>query len=340
MIRTALVLALMVFALLGGYFAYQTAQSNNINSGRDSYYVNIPTGSSFIDVVNILKEKKMLRSYRSFDILAKFKGYDKSIVPGRYVFSRSMSNREIINMLMSGMQSKVKLNLYNIQKKADFAGIIGRTLEIDSAEIMDSLNSEYFCSKLDCTTENILTHFIYNDYEFYWNVTLDKMLEEFDMVYHDFWNKERLAKANEILLSPKNVFILASIVEKETMRENEVEKIAGVYLNRLRIGMPLQADPTLKFSAGDLNARRVTNFHKQFDSPYNTYKYKGLPPGPICIPRKKSIDAVLNADTHSYLYFCANPDMSGTSVFSKTLNDQNKVAALYRKQLDLRNIKR
>jgi UPF0755 protein len=338
--RTALVLAIIVLIFLGIYFAYQATQSNNVNPSRTGYYINIPTGSRFTGVISILREKGMLRSYRSFDILAKLKGYNKNIKPGRYVFSKNMSNREIVNMLMSGIQSKVKLNLYNVQTKADFSSVLGRALEIDSIEIIDSLNSRTFCVRYNCNTENILTHFIYNDYEFYWNVSSEKLFEEFDLVYHDFWNKERLTKANDVLLSPANITIMASIVEKESMREAELEKIAGVYLNRLRIGMPLQADPTLKFGAGDFNARRVTNFHKQFDSPYNTYKYRGLPPGPICLPRKRSIDAVLNADTHGYLYFCANPDMSGSSVFSKTLQEQNKVAALYRKQLDLRNIKR
>lgn len=337
--RKILILVFVLLLSVALFVFYQLFQSNNINADRTSYYANIPTGSDFKTVLATLHKKKMLLNYETFELIAKLKGYDKNVKPGRYIFSRTMSNREIVNMLMAGLQNKVKLNLYNVQTKSDFSGLLGRTLELDSVSILDSLNSETFCVGYGCNTENILTHFIYNDYEFFWNVSVDAMFEEFDMAYHDFWNEDRKSKAASWGLTPTKATILASIVEKECMRENELDKIAGVYLNRLRIGMPLQADPTLKFAAGDLDARRVTNYHKSFDSPYNTYKYKGLIPGPICLPRKKSIEAVLNADTNGYLYFCASPDMSGRSVFSKTLNEQNRVAALYRKQLDLRNIK-
>jgi UPF0755 protein len=155
-----------------------------------------------------------------------------------------------------------------------------------------------------------------------------------EKAYLVFWNEERLAKAAALNMTPEKVTTLAAIVEREVIFDKEMTTVAGVYLNRINIGMPLQADPTLVFALKDFSARRVTNYHKEYDSPFNTYMYAGLPPGPICMPRKKSIDAVLNAEDHEFLYFCANPDLSGYSIFSKSYDNQIKVAAQYRKKMN------
>jgi UPF0755 protein len=250
-----------------------------------------------------------------------------------------MSNREIINMLQSGRQTPVKLVIYNIRTKEEFAGLVGRTLEIDSVSFLAKLNDPAFCSGYNLDTDNILNLFITDNYELKWNTNIIDFANRMKGSYEKFWKGERRDKAKEMGYNPSQITTLASIVEKECIFDKELPIVAGVYLNRLRIGMPLQADPTLIFATRDFAARRVTDYHKKFDSPYNTYEHDGLPPGPICMPKKKSIDAVLNADQNDYLYFCANPDMSGYSVFSKTLAEQNKIAVEYRKKLDQMKVK-
>jgi len=310
---------------------------NNLNATKARVSINIPTGSTLADVKKILSEKEVLKSELSFDLAAQWKDY-LSVKPGHYVFNKTMNNRELINMLKSGLQTPVKLIIYNIRTKEDFADLVGRTLEIDSTILLQKLKDDNFCNNYHLNTDNILTHFITDNYEFYWNISLDTFIVKMDRNYTNFWEGSRMAKAVKIGYKPSEITTLASITEKECMRDKELPIVAGVYLNRLKINMPLQADPTLVFALKDFDARRVTNYHKEYDSPYNTYMHTGLPPGPICMPRKKSIDAVLNANEHDYLYFCANPDMSGFSIFSKTLNEQNKVAALYRKKLNEMNV--
>jgi UPF0755 protein len=311
---------------------------DNVNSARLSSYIYIPSGATYADVLNLLNEKKMLKSSTTFEWIAKVKDYPAKVKAGRYFFSKTMNNREIVNLLKSGLQSPVKLNFYNVQTKEDFAGVIGRTLEVDSIDVIGDLNDSVFCGYYSCTTDNVLTNFIYSDLEIKWDTEKTQLYALLAKRYSKFWNAERLEKSAIVGLDPKEVYILASIVEKECIKTEELTKIAGVYVKRLQIGMPLQADPTLKFAKGDFNAKRVTSEHKDFVSAYNTYQNKGLPPGPICMPRMNSIDAVLNFEPHSYLYFCANPDMSGYSVFSETLDQHNKVAVAYRKKLNELNI--
>lgn len=325
---------LLTAALAAVGLAFYVGGVNNIHNERESIYINIPSDAGYRQVLELLKEKKMLKNIQTFELLARFKEYDKNIKGGHYVFAKRMNNREIVNMLKAGLQVPVKFSTYNIQTKEDFAGAVGRTLEIDSSEVLNDLNSTSFCRSLNCNTDNVIAYFIYSSFSLNWNSAKEALYDSFEVAHQRFWNEERTSKANALNLSKNEVVILASIVEKEAMKEVELPKISGVYLNRLRINMPLQADPTLKFAAKAFDARRVTNTHKAVESAYNTYRHRGLPPGPICLPRKKSIDAVLNAEKHDYLYFCANPDMSGSSVFSRTLEEQNRVAVAYRKRLN------
>lgn len=330
-----LILIVIVTVVVMGYLVFVTP---NVNTTRN-IYIKIPTGSSYQDVLNILHEKQALRNEWSFKLIASLKKYDTHVNPGYYVLNKGMNNRQIVNMLRAGLQTPVKLVIYNIRTKEEFAGLVGRTLEMDSAEVILLLNDDKFCkSMMEADTSTILTRFIVDNYEFYWNISADKFFDKLKNAYKAYWNDERRAKASAINLTPQSATILASIVEKEVIRDKELPTVAGVYLNRLKINMPLQADPTLVFALRDFDARRVTSYHKDFDTPYNTYKYTGLPPGPICMPRKKSIDAVLNYEDHKYLYFCANPDMSGYSLFSVTYEEQMKVAAQYRQKLNKMNI--
>ena len=335
--RKLFLLFLLAVGLGGGAVAFYVFVMPNVNSLK-KVSIKIPTGSSYDDVIQLLHDNQVLLNENTFEIVSRLKHYTNQVKPGYYVFTRSMNNRQIVNMLKSGLQTPVTLIIYNIRTKEEFAGLVGRTLEIDSNRFLAKLNDPDFCNKLGVDTNKILSCFIVDNYEFYWNTSMPKFFDKMTEAYTDFWNKDRQAKADAIHLSATDVTTLASIVEKEVIRDVELPTVAGVYLNRLRIGMPLQADPTLIFALRDFDARRVNSRHKEFDSPYNTYMYKGLPPGQICMPRKKSIDAVLNAEDNQYLYFCANPDLSGYSIFSKTLEDQNKAAVMYRKKLNALNV--
>ncbi len=321
-------------SIIGGYYVFIEP---NINSSK-SISIKIPTGSSYEDVLQILKQNHVLKSELSFDVVSHFKHYPENVKSGYYVFTGNMNNRQIVNILRLGWQTPVTLVIYNIRTKEEFASLVGRTLELDSEQIISKLNDTAFCHSIDLDTATILTRFIVDNYQCYWNISIDKLIDKLNTVYKKFWNEERKAKAAALHLSLSQVTTLASIVEKEVIRDKELPTVAGVYLNRLRIGMPLQADPTLVFALHDFTARRVTGYHKSFDTPYNTYKYAGLPPGPICMPHKKSIDAVLNYEEHEYLYFCANPELNGYSLFSKTYAQQMKVAAAYRRKLNKLNV--
>ena len=333
-----LIYLLLFIIIVAGAAAWWVLFQNNIAPSDTRPFVNIPTGSTMPDLLKLMSDKGVLQSVQTFEIASQIKRFN-TVKPGHYVFNRSMSNREIINMLQSGRQVPVKLVIYNIRTKEEFAGLVGRTLEIDSVGFLAKLNDPDFCNGYNLDTNNILNLFITDNYELKWNTNIIDFTNRMKGYYEKFWGDGRRAKAKEMGYNPAQIMTLASIVEKECTFDKELPVVAGVYLNRLRINMPLQADPTLKFAAHDLDAKRVTAYHKTFDSPYNTYLYAGLPPGPICMPKKKSIDAVLNPDQNDYIYFCANPDMSGCSVFSHTLAEQNKIAVEYRKKLDQMKVK-
>ena len=331
----SLLFFVVLLAIAG--MGYYTFMLPNINTSK-KVWVKIPTGAGYEDVVNLLRQNEVLLNPNTFDIVSKLKNYPAQVKPGYYVFSRNMNNRQIVNLLRSGLQTPVTMVIYNIRTKEEFAGLVGRTLEIDSNQLLNKLNDPVFCRQLGLDTNKILSRFIVDNYEFYWNTPMPKFFDKMTAAYNDFWTADRKSKADAIHLSPTDVTTLASIVEKEVIRDKELPTVAGVYLNRLKINMPLQADPTLIFALRDFEARRVNQHHKEYDSPYNTYMYPGLPPGQICMPRKKSIDAVLNAEDNNFLYFCANPDMSGYSIFSKSYEDQTKAAIMYRKKLNQMNV--
>ena len=246
-----------------------------------------------------------------------------------YILTDGMTNQKLINMLRMGYQTPVKVVFNNIRTVEQLAGRISEQIEADSLAIITAINDN---PDVDATT------FIPNTYEFYWNVDAVDFVEKMVTEHKRFWNETRLKKANALKLTPHQVSVLASIIDKETTKTSEMPRIAGVYLNRLRQHWPLQADPTLVFALGDYNIRRVLDVHKNIDSPYNTYKYAGLPPGPICIPSIAAIDAVLNAEKHKYFYFCAKDDLSGYHVFAKTITEHNKNAEKYRRALNKNKI--
>ena len=273
------------------------------------------------------KKRKNENTY--FEWLAKRSQYDKNVHPGRYVLTDGMTNQQLINMLRMGYQTPVKVVFHNIRTVEQLAKRVSEQIEADSASIVKAIRQS---DTIDAT------YFIPNTYEFYWNIDADDFIERMIAEYKIFWNEQRLQKAKSKKLTQRQVSILASIVDKETTKTSEMPTIAGVYLNRLNKRWPLQADPTLIYAIGDYNIRRVLDVHKKIDSPYNTYKYAGLPPGPICIPSIAAIDAVLNAEKHHFYYFCAKEDMSGYHVFAKNIDEHNRNAEKYRKALNRNKI--
>lgn len=323
-----LIIGVVVVVYFARNYLYISKPIIKTADGKDvSLY--IPTGSDYKYVKNELKSLNVLISKNAFDWLAKRSHYDENVHPGRYVLTDGMANNQLINMLRMGYQTPVKVVFNNMRTVEQLAGRISEQIEADSTSIIEEI---YNNEEVDATT------FIPNTYEFYWNTDAEDFVEKMISEHERFWNETRLNKAKSLKLSPKQVSILASIVDKETRKVSEMPRIAGVYINRLNRRWPLQADPTLVFAHGDYNIRRVLDVHKKIESPYNTYKYAGLPPGPICIPSIAAIDAVLNAEKHNYFYFCAKDDLSGYHVFASNINEHNRNAERYRKALNKNKI--
>lgn len=304
--------------------------------GHQFFY--IPDGSSWQQVIDTLRRNVTIRNQRIFEWTAAKKNYPGRIKPGRYSVEKSMSYVAFTDMLRSGRQVPVKVTFNNIRNIYELAGKAGRQIEADSSSIAAFLEDPSNYRSDGFTRENVIAVFLPDTYEFYWNTSAEGFYRRMLKEYHRFWNDERKKKAEAIKLTPVEVSILASIVDDEVAKPEEKPRIAGVYLNRLRRGMPLQACPTIKFALNDFTITRVLNKHIEIDSPYNTYKYKGFPPGPIGCPSKEGIDAVLNAEKHDYLFFAAKADFSGYHNFSRTLTEHNRYANEYQRELDRRRI--
>ncbi|MCD4680338.1 MAG: endolytic transglycosylase MltG [Bacteroidales bacterium] len=314
---------------------------NNINpDNSEEKYFYIHSGSDFDDVCDSLFISKILIDQNSFFWLAEKKNYKNHIHPGRYLITANMSNNELINMLRSGDQKPVKLVINNIRTKNDLSGIISGYLETDSITILKLLSDEEFLSTYGYNDQNVMTVFLPNTYEFFWNTSAKSFYERMINENDRFWTKARLNKAGEIALTSEEISILASIVQQETTHMDEMPEIAGVYINRLKRGMLLQADPTVIFALGDFSKKRVLKKDTKTDSPYNTYKHVGLPPGPICLPEPSTIDQVLNYKQHKYLYFCAKDDLSGYHNFSKTLREHLRYARKYQRAINKLKIRK
>jgi len=322
---------LIIFLIL--FFLYRQLFGINVLKG-DKTTVYIPTGSSYSQVIDTLKSNISVRSWKVLNWIAEKKRYPNHVKPGKYFINKDLSCIDLINMLRSGKQSPVNVIFNNIRTIYQLAGKTGGQIEADSAQIADFLSDPSNFRRDGFTNQNVISVFIPNTYQFMWNTDpaglYTRMLKE----YRKFWNNERLSKAKEQNLTPIEVSILASIIDDEVAKAEEKPRIAGVYLNRLKRGIPLQACPTIKFALNDFTITRVLNKHLQVDSPYNTYKHRGFPPGPIGCPTIEGIDAVLNAEEHDYLYFAAKADFSGYHNFSRTLAEHNRYAAEYQRELD------
>lgn len=292
----------------------------------------------FLTLVNILEDKGVIPSKSQIYLVAKLKKFDDSVASGRYLMQKDMSYNDIINIFRSGNQTPVQLTFNNIRTREELAGVLSKQLMVDSVRLVQTFRDEDFISGFGFNIHTALCPFIPNTYEVYWNIPAKKLYQRMVLEYQNFWTEENLQKAEKQGLTNIEVIILASIVEEETTSNKEKPIVAGLYLNRLRRGIPLQADPTLRFAKNDFTIQRVLNVHKEIDSPYNTYKYQGLPPGPIRIPEISTIRAVLNPQKHNYIYMCAKPDFSGEHNFASTLAEHNKNAREYQRELNRRRI--
>ncbi len=298
----------------------------------------IPTGSDFGALTDTLMRTDLLRSRKSFLVTARLKSFGKNVKPGSYVIEPGLSNNSLVNMLRSGLQTPVNVTFNNIRTLDELAGKIGRQIEADSASLASFFNDETNFSPDGFDRNTLISVFIPDTYHLYWSVDARGFYRRMLKEYRDFWNDERTALAASKGLTPAEASVLASIVDEEASKEDEKPRIAGLYINRLRLGMPLQADPTVKFAVNDFSLRRILNKHLEVDSPYNTYKYAGLPPGPIRCPSRSGLESVLNAEEHEYLFMVAKPDRSGYHHFSRTLAEHNRYAAVYRRELNRRRI--
>ncbi|MCX6292604.1 MAG: endolytic transglycosylase MltG [Bacteroidetes bacterium] len=337
----SVVIMLAIVAATGGYLVYREIYKPNltITDWKRPHFILIPTGSGFEDVVKILSGQHLLINEKTFRWTAQQMKYsDDNVKAGKYQLKQGMSNKSLITMLRSGKQVPVDLVFNNIRTKDQLAQKVGEQLEAPASAILNLMNDADYTKQLGFTRDNILSFFIPDTYEFYWNTSADQFFKRMKKEYDKFWTDSIRRKAKEIGFTPVQVSVIASIVQQETRRDAEKSLIAGVYINRYKKGWKLEADPTLVYALGDFSVNRVLSVYKEIDSPYNTYMYAGLPPGPICLPTIASLHAVLNYSKHNYLYFCAREDFSGYHSFAATYDQHLLNAHRFQKALDKRGI--
>jgi UPF0755 protein len=306
----------------------------NILVNQPSQQLKIPHGVSFAELKTILCQQGYLAHPASFGLVARLLCYDRRIIPGAYQLKGNMSNWAAIRMLRRGAQKPVHVVFNNIQTKEALAERLTQNIEMGAADFLGLLNDAPFVEQYGFSVENVMTLFIPNTYQVYWTITPKELFAKMHQEYQRFWNRRRRSQAKSTQLTPMEVSILASIVQRETNKIDEAALMAGVYINRLRKKIALQSCPTLLYALGDPSARRVLHKYKALESPYNTYKYSGLPPGPICLPSVAMIDAVLNYAASDYFYFSAKEDFSGYHYFTRSLKEHLRNAKRYQKALN------
>lgn len=305
---------------------------------RKTVYVYIDRDDTADSVYNKVRQEGKPGSLAGFRWMAKYKEYERHIHTGRYAIHQGEDIYHVFSRLYRGYQEPINLTIGSVRTMDRLARNVGRQLMIDSAEIAQNMNDSLFQQQLGYTKETMPSLFIPDTYQVYWDMSVEDFFDRMKKEHERFWNKDRLAKASAIGMTPIEVCTLASIVEEETNNTQEKPMVAGLYINRLHIGMPLQADPTIKFALQDFGLRRITNAHLNADSPYNTYRNTGLPPGPIRIPSTTGLDAVLNYSKHNYIYMCAKEDLSGTHNFASNYTEHMKNARKYWNALNERKI--
>lgn len=340
---------LVAVALLGlilmaafSYFVYKAVFAPN-TAFEGEAYVRVPTGADYIELSRELHP--LLEKPRSFDALARRKGFADNVKPGRYLLREGMNNNEIIAELRSANRP-IELTFNNQHRLVSLAGRISGQIEADSLSLVEAMTDTVFLSENGFDEDTALGMYIPNTYEFYWNTSATEFRSRMLREYRAFWDSARIRKAEAIGLDEKQVMVLASIVQMETAMTGEQPRVAGVYMNRLRRGMLLQADPTVIFAlrkaTGDYRSeiKRVLYDDLEIDSPYNTYMYIGLPPGPIGMPDISSIEAVLHYEKHDYLFFVADTERPGYHLFARTLAQHNQNKQKYKRWIEGQEVRR
>lgn len=342
-ILLAIALIGLVIAAYFAYYVYSAMFVPNTAFNNNEAYIYIESGADYDNVRESLLP--LLKNINTFDALAKRKKYVTNVRAGKYIIKKDMTNNDIINSIRSN-NIPVKVSFNNQNSLELLAGRIAKQIEADSISLIGAFNDARFLEKNGFNEATALGMYIPNSYEFFWNTSAESFRDRMLTEYNKFWNDARLEKARKANLTPDEVMALASIVQEESKQKSEQSRIAGVYINRLKNNWPLQADPTLKFAAYKLPQyqntiiKRVLNVHKEIDSPYNTYKNTGLPPGLIMMPDISTIDAVLNFETHNYFYFAADAKKPGFHKFAKTLSQHNQNARAYQRYLSQQGIRR
>ena len=338
-ILSGVVLTLLVAVAAVAYVAYNAVMAPVVQSG-ETVYIQVRPGDNTQRVGDRLTSSVELKTMAAFAPLMEHYKYDQRVKPGNYAIRPGDSMRDICLRLLSGNQTPVKLVVPSVRTLDRLAGAVGKQLMADSAAVITLLTDEHYLDSLGYNLATAPCMFIPNTYEVYWTMTPEQFVARMLKESKRFWNDARLAKAKAQGLTPSEVITLASIVDEETAKDDEKPLVAGLYLNRLKRGMLLQADPTVKYAVGDFELRRILYVHLQANSPYNTYKYAGLPPGPIRIPTIAAIESVLSPAKHSYIYMCAKEDFSGYHNFATTLTQHNANARRYQQALNKLGIKR
>lgn len=332
--KKKIIIPVLLLALIAGGFAGWKFMGPAVSTSSGEFFY-IKTGSTYAEVKKELLDKKYISSSTWFDWASKILRF-KKIKPGRYKLSKGMSLFKLVRMLRAGNQSQVNFIITKIRTREDFARKAGNIFEFDSLQMINFLNNADSLKSYGLDSNTVTAAILPLTYTLNWNSSPEKVFENCFTAYKKFWTKERTDKCDSLHLTRIEVTTLASIVEEETLKKSDKPNIASVYLNRIRQGWPLQADPTVKFAMKDFALKRITGSHLKYVSPYNTYLNKGIPPGPICTPSAESIDAVLNAPATEYMFFVASSKFDGSSVFTSNLSDHSKYAKLYQQELTRR----
>jgi UPF0755 protein len=335
---SVLACCLLIFSLFAAWM-YRVC-GTAMCKGEESVYVYLDEDDDIDSVYAKVEKTGKVADIDNFKQVAEWTKYVESVKTGRYDLGRGLSNWEVVRNLRNGIQTPVMLTIPQVWTLESLAAKLSRKLMTDSASLANTFADSTLHEKYGVKPETMICLFMPNTYEVYWTITPEKLVERMHREYQQYWSEERVAKAKAKGLTPHEVITIASIVDKETMKQEENPIVAGLYLNRLKKGMKLQACPTVKFALKEFGLRRILNRHLQVESPYNTYKYAGLPPGPICLPSMNSIEAVLNATDHDYLYMCAKEDFSGTHNFASTGAEHEANARKYQRALNERGIKK
>lgn len=324
-----------IFFIVFSFYGYQILFTQNFFVGKkEGKWLYIPKNASYAAVIDSMKQDTMFNDEISFQFLTKILNYRESVQSGAYYIRANASNLEVLKALKNGRQTPIKLTFNNIRLKSELIAKFSDKLEMKPEDLGAILNNPDSVAAYGFDTTTIVAMFIPNTYELYWDISASQFVKKMNKEYQKFWTAERLEKAKAMNFTPLQVSILASITEAETKKADEMPVVAGVYKNRLDKGMPLQADPTVVFAVGDFTIKRVREGHKASTSLYNTYKYTGLPPGPINLPSVTALNAVLNHQKHEYIFFCAREDFSGYHNFTIDYASHLKNARIYQRALD------